>query len=152
NYRANPYPFRATSHFLYFVGRSIPGAMILFAHGRATLYAEPPDADAALWHGPEPSLDELAADLAVDVRPLSELPGVVRTAAPSGGATLPPEDAASAGELSAILGRPITPSSGDRIEDTTPDPALAEAVIALRLRHDAAAVVQLRAAAAASAA
>jgi len=49
NYRANRYPFRATSHFLYLVGRPIPGAMLLLDGERATLFTDPPDpADAQI--------------------------------------------------------------------------------------------------------
>src|SRR5688500_4697856 len=75
NFRANRYPFRAESHFLYLVGRALEGAVLLIAPGSAnpTLYAEPPDPEEALWSGPEPSLEALASELELDVRPLSEL-------------------------------------------------------------------------------
>src|SRR5215468_10223340 len=72
NYAANRYPFRAASHFLYFTGEHIAGAALLFAEGKVTLFAEPPEPDDALWHGPRPSFDELRDALALDaVRPLS---------------------------------------------------------------------------------
>jgi Xaa-Pro aminopeptidase len=67
-------------------------------------------------------------------------------------ATLPTTDARSAAWLSAHLGRPIAACTGDALEPGSPDAALADAMIALRLRHDEAAAAQLRAAAAASAA
>ena len=63
NYRANRYPFRAASHFLYFTGTSIPGACVLFATGRVTLFVEPEAPGDALWHGPQPSFEEHLRDL-----------------------------------------------------------------------------------------
>ncbi|HEX5099797.1 MAG TPA: aminopeptidase P N-terminal domain-containing protein, partial [Polyangiaceae bacterium] len=38
NYRGNRYPFRAESHFLYFVGRPLEGAALLLTRAGATLY------------------------------------------------------------------------------------------------------------------
>jgi Xaa-Pro aminopeptidase len=144
NYAANRYPFRAASHFLYFAGRAIPGAALVFAEGRVSLFAEPPEPDDALWHGPRPSFAEIRDALAVDaVRPLGELDGVLR-ALPAA-ATLPPSDGACAAWLSQRLGRPIVPCSGASLPAGSPDAALADAVIAIRLRHDEAAVDQLRA-------
>jgi Xaa-Pro aminopeptidase len=145
NYAANRYPFRAASHFLYFTGEPIAGAALLFARGKATLFAEAPGADDALWHGPRPSLDELCAELALDaVRPIGELDDAIRAA---GGpvATLPTVDSQSAAWLSERLGRAIKPCSGPSIADGSPDAALADAMIELRLVHDRAAIDQLRA-------
>src|SRR6476646_7983850 len=73
NFPANVYPFRADSHFLYLVGRSIPDAALLLSNAEPTLFATPPDPDGALWHGPAPNLDELGTDLGIAVRPLQEL-------------------------------------------------------------------------------
>ncbi|APR81673.1 Xaa-Pro aminopeptidase [Minicystis rosea] len=145
NYRANRYPFRAASHFLYFVGDHIPGAALLFAGGAATLFAEPPEPDDALWHGPRPSFSELRDALGLDdVRPLADLDAALRKAsAPV--ATLPTNDAQSSAWLTARLGRVVEPCSGPALAAGTPDAALADAMIALRLEHDAAAVDQLRA-------
>ena len=39
NYAANRYPFRAASHFLYFVGEHLAGAALLFTEGKVTLFA-----------------------------------------------------------------------------------------------------------------
>jgi Xaa-Pro aminopeptidase len=142
NFPANLYPFRAKSHFLFFVGRHIPGAALLFVEGKTVLFTESPDPEDALWHGPRPALDDLARDLAFEeVRDLATIEralGDVRTKV----AMLPPEDAASAAWLSERLGRTVAPSSGDRLE--WPDDQLADAMIALRLRHDEAAIEQLR--------
>lgn len=151
NYRANRHPFRATSHFLYLAGEAIPGAAILLEGGRATLFVEPPDPDDALWHGPRPTLADAQERYAADaVQPLAELPAAVKRLGAV--ATLPPVDAASAAWLSDILGRPIAPCGGDALAADSPDAALAEAMIALRLRHDEAAIAQMRYAAEGSAA
>jgi Xaa-Pro aminopeptidase len=145
NYRANRYPFRAASHFLYFVGEHIPGAALLFAEGKVTLFAEPPEPDDALWHGPRPAFGELREIHAVDaVRPLAEIDDALR-AAGSRVATLPTNDAASCAWLSQRLGRAIGACSGASLAEGSPDAALADVMIDLRLRHDAAAVDQLRA-------
>ncbi len=150
NYPANVYPFRAASHFLYFAGRSIAGAALFVAGGRSTLFAEPPDRDDALWHGPRPELAALRDDLLVDdVRPIAELGTVLREHRDV--ATLPPQDHATAAWVSSLLGRTVAPGSGAALGHDA-DAALADAVIALRLTHDEAARAQLRAAGRASSA
>jgi Xaa-Pro aminopeptidase len=150
NYPANPFPFRAGSHFLYFGGPPIEGAAILVDGERATLFCDPPDPDDALWHGPRPSLEERAEASGADAAlPLEEL---ARALAGARGrvATLPPQDAATAAWLGRLLGRPIEPGSGATLVEGSDDARLADAVIALRLVHDPAAIDQLRAAAAAT--
>jgi Xaa-Pro aminopeptidase len=151
NYRGNAYPFRASSHFLYFLGENIPGAALLFADGQTTLFAEPPDPDDALWSGPRPSLGDLRTLHGVDaVRPLDQLEAAVG-AAGAKVATIPTQDPASAAMLARVLGRTVAMSGADRLEDGSPDAALAEAMIALRLCHDEAAIAQLRVAGAGTA-
>lgn len=142
------YPFRAASHFLYLVGTSMPGAALLVAGGRSTLFAEPPDRDDALWHGPRPELSEIVRERAVDeVRPIGELADAVRAIGDV--ATLPPQDHATSVWLSRVLGRTVEAGGGASL-DRAPDAALADAMIALRLVHDDAAIAQLRAAGRAS--
>jgi Xaa-Pro aminopeptidase len=150
NYRAWQFPFRATGHFLYLVGRSLPRAVLWMADGRSELFLEPDDDDHAIWHGPTPGWDELASATGVDaVRPLSELPSVVRTG--KGVATLPPQEHDTAFVLGELLGRTIRPNSGGSLVDGSPDTLLADSLIALRLHHDDAALDQMRYAAAATA-
>jgi Xaa-Pro aminopeptidase len=136
NYAGNRYPFRAESHFLYFVGRPLEGAALLVRPDGATLYAEPPDPEEALWSGPQPTLSALAAELGLEVRPIDEL------ALPEGTATLPAQDGDSAAFQSELLGRDVLPGSGPELEG--PDFELSEHVIALRLIHDDAALLQMR--------
>jgi Xaa-Pro aminopeptidase len=140
NFQHNRYPFRAESHFLYLVGRSIEGAALLVEPTGATLFAPPADPEAELWTGPMTTLDELAKELGLPVRPIDELRGSADMAA------LPPQDLETALWLSELLDRDLEPGGG--IELAGGDVELAEAMIALRLSHDAAAVAQLREAAA----
>ncbi len=139
NFAGNRYPFRAASHFLYLVGVPLEGAALLVDPHGATLYAHPPDPDEALWTGPQPELAELASRLELEVRPIDEL------RPPDGTATLPPQDVECAFWLSDLLGRDVDPGAGDELEGA--DLALADTMIELRLRHDQAAVDQLRQAA-----
>ncbi|HET7541651.1 MAG TPA: aminopeptidase P family protein [Polyangiaceae bacterium] len=136
NFAGNRYPFRAESHFLYFVGRAIEGAALLVEPEKSTLFAPTPDPEAELWAGRQPGLDELSRELELEVRPIAELkvPGSV--------ATLPAQDAESATWQSEILGRDVIHGSGFELEGA--DRTLSEAVIELRLEHDAAAISQLR--------
>jgi Xaa-Pro aminopeptidase len=146
NYPANTYRFRASSHFLYLVGSPIRDAFLLIDGIRSTLYVPEASAYDALWHGPRPGFDDLAECTACDVRPLSELASALTAAAraaPSGVATLPAVDLASCLVQSALLGRDIRPGVL-----ASQDEPLADAIIALRLRHDDAALRSLRAASA----
>ena len=136
NFAGNRYPFRAESHFLYFVGRALEGAALLVQPGGATLFAPRPDPEAELWSGKQPSLGDLARDLAIDVRPIDELP--LHEAV----ATLPAQDAESSIWQSELVARDIIHGSGFELEGV--DRALAEAVIEVRLVHDAAAIEQMR--------
>ena len=136
NFAGNRYPFRAESHFLYFVGRAIEGAALLLDGRQATLFAPPPDPEAELWAGRQPSLEELSRDLAIEVRPIDELD------VPPCLATLPAQDAESSIWQSELVARDIIHGSGFELEGRDLD--LADAMIEIRLEHDAAAVTQLR--------
>jgi len=134
NYPDAPYPFRASSHFLYFAGLGLERA-VLVLDGDATVYVVPPSPDDALWLGPLPGYDALAEAVGCPVRPLTELtPDRLE-----GAATLPAVDRATRDDQRARLGR--EPGGSDA------DDALADTVIALRLVHDEAAVAGLREAA-----
>jgi Xaa-Pro aminopeptidase len=139
NFVHNPYPFRAESHFLYFAGAALEGAALLVDGERTALYVDPPHPEDALWFGPRPSLEELSTRLAVEVRPLEDLEP------PADTAILPPQDAETAFWLADTLERDVEAGGGERVEGR--DALLADAVISVRLRHDAAAVAQLRQAA-----
>lgn len=143
NFEHNRFPFRAESHFLFLVGRSLEGAALLIGPRGSTLYAPSPDPEAELWTGAMPSLEQLSNDLGLAVRPLEELDDLEERRELM---TLPPQDFESALWLAEVLDRDIEPGGGADVEGT--DVELAEAMIELRLQHDAAAIAQLREAAA----
>lgn len=142
NYPGNPYPFRASSHFLYFVGQGLEGAYVLVEKERTRVFIETPDSDDALWHGPQPSREELSRTLGCELTPLETLPEALKQAKHV--ATIPAPDAATREEQSSFLGRRLKRSEGDA--------ALEHAVVALRSVHDDSARVGLANAAAATAA
>lgn len=131
NYPANPHPYRASSHFLYFVGAGIPGAWLL-VDGAATLYLPDPQPDDDLWHGPTPGFAQVAKLLGLAVKPLSALKADLGGRVP---ATITALDAATRA------------AQGERARAPAADEALAEAIIRQRLVHDAAAIAELRRAA-----
>jgi Xaa-Pro aminopeptidase len=142
NFAHNLYPFRASSHFLYLVGEPLEGCVLDIGPEHERLYVDPPDAATALWTGPQPTLNALADRLALEVRPLEEFRPRREAAC------LAPVDALTTLWLSDILDRPLEPAHGE--PQSTADALLADAMIELRLRHDAAAVEQLRGAAGAT--
>ncbi|MBE9010482.1 aminopeptidase P N-terminal domain-containing protein, partial [Pseudanabaenaceae cyanobacterium LEGE 13415] len=74
NFPANTYPFRASSHFLYFAGLSLPNAVVRIDGDRLTLFVDDPKPSSALWHGESPTRDQLAAEIGADeAYPLSEI-------------------------------------------------------------------------------
>ena len=134
NYPANPYPFRASSHFLYFAGAALEDAWLLLEGEEATLFLAPPAPDDALWHGPSPSREAIAEALAVRIRPLDEL---ARTVAGRNPTTVRVQDRGTQMIQEALLARSLEhPSERDEL--------LLDAIIALRLVHDAAAIAELR--------
>jgi Xaa-Pro aminopeptidase len=144
NYAANQYPFRASSHFLYLFGVPLRGAVAGYDGDDFTIYLPEPYPDQALWEGPPPSFDDVAATTGCVVRPLARLPASVRGRAV---ATLPAPDAETCLEQSRLLGREIRRGVIDVL-----DAPLADAMIELRLQHDDAAIAGLRLAAEATAA
>lgn len=75
NFPANSYPFRASSHFLYFAGLNLENAVIYLEPDRTILFWDEPPASYALWYGEPPSRSEIAQGIGVDAAyPKSELP------------------------------------------------------------------------------
>jgi Xaa-Pro aminopeptidase len=143
NYPAQLYPYRAESHFAYFLGPGPSGAVLVVGPAEETLYVPRPGAWDALWAGPTPSPEELSSALGLPVRFLDEL------APDPEAATLPPQDAETARWLTSRLGREVAPSSCAALRGA--DEELADSVIALRLIQDDAAIGQMRQAAAVTA-
>lgn len=136
NFAHNLYPFRAESHFLYFTGRHLEGALFVVEDGAERLYVLERDAEEALWSGPPPTYEELSEELGLDVRPLGDFEPRPRMA------MLPPQDEETALWLSALLDRTVEAQSGPELVDA--DEALAQVMVDLRIRHDACALEQLR--------
>jgi Xaa-Pro aminopeptidase len=139
NFPANTFPFRASSHFLYFVGIPLENAAIRLERGNLQLFMDDPYPSSALWHGETPTREEIAAKIgADDARPLTELKDYLANAA-----TLPVQDAATWTQQSQLLDRWVLP----RQLPEGIDLELAKAIISLRITHDEAALVELRKAA-----
>lgn len=139
NFPANTYPFRASSHFLYFAGLNLPNAAIALQGEHLTLFWDEPTPAEVLWHGPSPTRSQLADQIgADDAKPLAELEGYC-----GGAATIAVQDNATRQQQAALLGRsPAAPAQAQGI-----DRALAEAIAQVRLCHDAFALAEMRRAA-----
>lgn len=140
NFPANQYPFRASSHFLYFAGVPLEKAAIRLHHGRLELFIDDPAPSAALWHGPSPSRESLAITIGADAAyPYSHLKTALEDAA-----TVPVQDSATRLQQSQWLNRTI-PSAH---QPQGLDAELAQALVQLRLCHDEAAIAEIQHAAA----
>ncbi len=140
NFPANTYPFRASSHFLYFAGLPLQEATIRLEDGKLTLFLDSPTPGDILWHGAMPSRDEIAAQIGADAAyPLSEL-----TAHTSNVATIAVQDAATRLQQAHLLNRDI----GTPTQAKEKDGELVRAIAQLRLTHDAGAIEEMRQAAA----
>ncbi|MEH2058947.1 MAG: aminopeptidase P family protein [Nostoc sp.] len=140
NFPANAFPFRASSHFLYFAGLPLSKAAIRLEAGKLELFMDDPSPSSALWHGEMPTREEIALHIGADVaRPMAELESWVEDAA-----TLAVQDAATWTQQSQLLNRWVLPQSPPEGIDLE----LAKAIASLRLTHDEAALTELRKAAA----
>ena len=126
NYRGNPYPFRASSHFLYFIGRSLVNACFVSTSEGDTLFIEPQSSADVLWHGEQYTLPGLSLELGIEVRPLVELPTVLLATT----STIPGVSAELRELQSLALGRPINNVIG------AIDQRLAQIIVDLRSIHD----------------
>ena len=127
NYPDNVYEFRASSHFLFFVGVPIECAALLVSEGRSTLFVHRTTEADALWHGETPSPEAFQAATRVDaVRFLDELDAVLQP--------LP-------GLLQLPLHKPLSALSDA-------EQALLDQLISQRLAHDDFALAEIRRAAA----
>jgi Xaa-Pro aminopeptidase len=138
NFPANIYPFRASSHFLYFAGQPLPNAAIRVEAGRLTLFIDDPSPASILWHGESPSRSQIAEMIGADAAyPLEQLSAFTENAA-----TIPVQDPLTRLQQSEQLHRQLLPTCLEGI-----DLELAKAIVRLRLTHDAAALAEIRKAA-----
>ncbi|MEG5061457.1 aminopeptidase P family protein [Microcoleus sp. A2-C5] len=140
NYPALVYPFRASSHFLYFAGLPLENAAIRLESGKLELFLDDADPSSTLWHGEMPKRAEIAELIGADAAfPMTEL-----KARSTNSATIALQDSLIRLQQSDILDRALAPSKAP----TGIDLELTQAVVSLRLSHDAASLVELRQAAA----
>ncbi len=142
NFPANAFPFRPSSHFLYFAGLPLQNAAIRLENGKLELFIDNPPPQASLWHGEMPLRDEIANIIGADCAyPLAELATKTTNAA-----TIAVQDVKTYQQQCKLLNRPLaTASTPEGI-----DRDLAKAIVTLRSRHDLAAIEELRQAAAVS--
>jgi Xaa-Pro aminopeptidase len=144
NFPANPYPFRASSHFLYFAGLPFHNAAIRLEVGRLELYMDDPTPASILWHGASPTRDQWAEHIGADAAfPLDHLTSV------NGAATIAVQDPVTRLQQAHLLDRPLSPYNSS-ITPSEIDVKLIEAIVQLRLCHDAGAIAQIKQAAAVS--
>lgn len=136
NFAANVFPFRASSHFLYFAGLPLQDAVIHLHQGEMTLFMDAPSPEDRLWHGEMPTPSQVAEAIGASAAyPLAELRQVSTAAA-----TLPVQDPTTRAQQSWVLGRTVE-------EPSLLDQALAEALVQLRLVQDEMAIAAIREAA-----
>lgn len=139
NFTANTYPFRASSHFLYFAGLPLENAVIRLEGGKMELFIDEPPPSYALWHGEMPKRETIAESIWADAAfPLAELASRV-----AGAATILIQDPITQTQQFQHLNRAVHPPK----TATGIDLELIKAIIALRLSHDQAALTELRLAA-----
>ncbi|PZD70955.1 Xaa-Pro aminopeptidase [Acaryochloris thomasi RCC1774] len=140
NFPANRFPFRASSHFLFFAGRSLANAAIHLEAGKLTLFMDDADANDALWHGPSPRRQEIAKQMGADQDyPLSKLASWTQDVA-----TIPVQDSATRQIQEKQIGRTL--GSAKQLQGHNRQ--LAKAIVAVRMIHDQSAISSIREAAA----
>ena len=147
NYPALKFPFRASSHFLYFAGLPLENAAIRLESGKLELFLDDALPSSTLWHGEMPKRAEIAEIIGADAAwTMAELKLRSSSRAPltANAATIAVQDSWIQSQQSQILDRPLTPSQSPAGIDLE----LTKAIISLRLTHDPASLAELRAAAA----
>jgi Xaa-Pro aminopeptidase len=139
NFPANRYPFRASSHFLYFAGIPLQNAVIYLNQGDLTLFMNDASPEDALWYGESSNVKQIAEKIgAIAAYPLSHLPEIAQDCA-----TIPVQDLTTRQHQSQVLGRDLGQANDLQGQDLK----LAEALIQLRLVQDEGAIAALRQAA-----
>ena len=142
NFPANTYSFRASSHFLYFAGLSLENAVIRLEAGNLQLFMDDASPARMLWHGATPSRDQLAEQMGADAAyPLDMVQDWTANAA-----TIAAPDLATQHLQAHLLQRPVTPAHAPQGVDAD----LSQAIVQVRLQHDASAIADIRSAAAVS--
>ena len=138
NYPGHTFPFRASSHYLFFGAPNRSGHVLLILNGEATLYRPAPDADDEVWHGPSESLEDLQSRYDFkEIKTMDELAEDLSTLGVDEVLSLPSSDAATNRFIENYLGR--VPNLDD-----DPDVDLVDAVMELRRCQDEAAQSEIR--------
>lgn len=136
NFSANKFPFRASSHFLYFAGIPMANGAIYLHDGKLELYLDDTPPSATLWHGEMPTSKEIGDKIGADaVYPLAMLSQKTK-----GVATIGVQDNITYQQQCNLLKRPVSLSH----EATGIDLELGQAIVKLRSRHDDLALQELR--------
>jgi Xaa-Pro aminopeptidase len=158
NFPANKFPFRASSHFLYFAGLPLEDAVIRLEAGKLQLFVDEADPASALWHGESPKRDEIAELIGADAAfPRSEIEASGWQQDENGSPVKLSQWAIDAATVRVQNGTTIAEqyttfqrSIFDIERSAGIDLELAKAIVSLRLSHDEAALIELRKAAAVS--
>ncbi len=136
NFAANIYPYRASSHFLYFAGLPLENAAIRIEGDQLMLFMDDATADEILWHGPSPSRDDIAERIgATAAHPLKALADLGQ-----GVATFGEKDETVQMLEQAMLQRSIViPRHGVRNNQT-----LEKAIVQIRMIHDEGSLAAIR--------
>jgi Xaa-Pro aminopeptidase len=138
NYPSYPFPFRASSHYMFFGGPNEPDNFLLVLNGDATLYRPVPHKDDEVWHGPRQTDAELKERFDLkEVKTHNDLPVDLATLGLDEVLSLPSPDSLTNQRLNSILGR-----VPDLNED--PDVDLVDAIMELRRCQDESAQQSIR--------
>lgn len=142
NYPANTFPFRASSHFLYFAGLPLQRAAIHLEAGKLELFMDDAHPSSALWHGEMPNREEIAEAIGADAAfTMAELESRAQ-----GAGTIAVQDANTYLQQCGILNRAVSVANAPQGLDLE----VVNAIASLRLTHDAGALAELRTAGACS--
>jgi len=147
NYPANTFHFRQDSNFLYFFGIDLQGlaGVIDFDEGKDIIFGDDVEIDDIIWMGPQPSMKDNAAKVAVEnVQPMKDLGKFLQKAMSSGRQVhfLPPYRGETKIQIEGLTGIKIT----EQKEKSSLE--LIKAVVALRNIKDEFEIAELEKAAA----
>ena len=138
NYQAHTFPFRASSHYLFFGGPNKADHLLLILNGEATLYRPALDVDDEVWHGPSESVENLRERYEFQaVKSLEDLPDDLSALGLDEVLSLPSPDTKTNELLKGFLGR--VPDL-----DVDPDVDLVDAMMELRRSQDEAGQAAVR--------
>ncbi|ACB51579.1 probable aminopeptidase P [Crocosphaera subtropica ATCC 51142] len=136
NFKANHYPFRASSHFLYFAGIPIENAAIKLENGKLDLFMDNPSPDSTLWHGEMPTREDIAREIGANsAYPMEVLKDQIDDVA-----TIPVQDIFTYEKQQKMLQRSLSINKASKEIDNQ----LMKAIISLRLTHDETALKEIR--------